>query len=1093
MAKAPEELQFGLTARLVRVFLVSKLPIILILVSLCAGFVALFYTPRQEDPQIEVPLVDVLIRFPGASPEEVENLVVINLEKKLWEMEGLEDLYSRASSGFAVVTAKFRVGEDREKSLVKVYNQVWSNIDQVPSGVAGWVVKPMSIDDVPIVTLTLYSETADDYELRRVADELLHRLQSIPDTARSYVVGGRKRQVRVVADPVRLAAHGVDLLAVARALEVSNANLLAGSFSRQGREYLVEAGPFLKSAPEVAHLLVGVHQGRPVYLRDVAQVLDGPEEPTELSQIAFGPAAESHPGEARGRFYPAVTLAFAKRPGTNAVTVAAGLLQKIQELKAEVIPPDVRVRVTRNYGQTADEKVNELIRELLIAVLSITVLLTLFLGWREALIVALAVPLTLAITLLGNMLLGYSINRVTLFALILSLGLLVDDPIIDVENIHRHFQLRDYPPLEATLVAVDEVRAPTILATFTVIISFIPMFFVTGMMGPYMRPMPLNVPLAMLMSLVIAFTVTPWATYHLLKKEYGREAKAFVLEETWVYRAYRGILEPLLASRRLSRLFLVAVLGLFLVSVLLPVVGAVPLKMLPFDNKDDFLVVADLPEDTPLEGTQEALKKLTGYLATVAEVDHCVTFAGVAAPIDFNGLVRHYYLMRGPQVGQIRVNLAEKGRRRAGSHALALRVRPALEEIARRHHIRLKLVEVPPGPPVLQTLVGEVYGPPGSPYARLMAEARRVQGFFRDRPGVVDVDTSMETDQPRLHFLTDRQKAALSGLSEAQIARSLAIAQAGEAVGRVHLDPERLPLEIFLRWPLALRSDPLHLGQLYLQTPGGHQVPLRELGEFAADLAPKSILRKNLERLVYVTGDVAGLSPVNAILGLMGEVNRQPPPPGFKVVWRGEGEWKITVDVFRALGIAFLGALIGIYLLLILQTESFGMPLVIMVAIPLTLIGVMPGFALLNLLFSRPVAGFPNPIYFTATAVIGLIALAGIVVRNSIILIDFIRHHLDQGWPLQEAVVRSGAIRFRPILLTALSAMFGSWVITLDPIFSGLAWSFIFGLFASTLFTLVVVPVIFYLLAQRKAVRGGDQGPGGTGVSPVEAPASSNR
>jgi multidrug efflux pump subunit AcrB len=1091
MAKAPEERQFGLTARLVRVFLVSKLPVILILVSLVAGFVALMYTPRQEDPQIQVPLVDVLIRFPGASPEEVENLVVINLEKKLWEMEGLEDLYSRASAGFAVVTAKFRVGEDREKSLVKVYNKVWSNIDQVPSGVAGWVVKPMTIDDVPIVTLTLYSDTADDYELRRVADELLHRLQGIPDTARSYVVAGRKRQVRVVADPVRLAAHGLDLLAVARALEVSNADLPAGSFSRQGREYLVEAGPFLKSAEEVAHLLVGVHQGRPVYLRDVAQVLDGPEEPVELSQILFGPAAEVHPGEERGRFYPAVTMAFAKRTGTNAVTVAAGLLQKIQELQAEVIPPNIRVQVTRNYGQTADEKVNELIRELLIAVLSITVLLTLFLGWREALIVALAVPLTLAITLLGNMLLGYSINRVTLFALILSLGLLVDDPIIDVENIHRHFQVRDYPPLEATLVAVDEVRAPTILATFTVIISFIPMFFVTGMMGPYMRPMPLNVPLAMVMSLVIAFTVTPWATFHLLKKEYGREAKPFVLEESLVYRVYCATLGPLLASRRLSHRFLLAVVGLFLVSVLLPVIGAVPLKMLPFDNKDDFLVVADLPADTPLEGTQEALKELTGYLASVAEVDHCVTFAGVAAPIDFNGLVRHYYLLRGPQVGQIRVNLAEKGRRQASSHALCLRVRPALTEIARRYNLRLKIVEVPPGPPVLQTLVGEVYGPPGSPYPRIMEEAQRIKKFFLARTGVVDVDTSVETDQPRLRFLVDRQKAALSGLSEAQIVRSLAIAEAGETAGRVHLDPERLPLEIFLRWPVALRSDPLHLGQLYFKTPAGPQVPLRELGQFATDLAPKSIMRKNLERLVYVTGDVAGLSPVNAILGLRGEVNRQPPPPGFKVVWRGEGEWKITVDVFRDLGIAFLGALIGIYILLILQTESFGMPLVIMVAIPLTMIGVMPGFALLNLLFARPVAGFPNPIYFTATAMIGMIALAGIVVRNSIILIDFIRHHLDQGWSLPEAVLRAGAIRFRPIMLTALSAMFGSWVITLDPIFSGLAWSFICGLFASTLFTLVVVPVIFYLLARRKGLGGGDPGPQASGPSPNTPPLTS--
>jgi multidrug efflux pump subunit AcrB len=1068
MDQPPEGLHLGLTARLVRIFLLSKLPTIIILVCLLAGAAALLFTPREEDPQIKVPMVDILIRFPGASPEEVENLVVINLEKKLWEMEGLDDLYSQASSGFAVVTAKFKVGENLETSLFKVYNKVWSNIDQVPAGVTGWVVKPMNINDVPIVTLTLYSDTADDYELRRVADELLHRLQRIPDTARSYVVAGRRRQVRVVADPARLAGHGLDLAAVAQAVEVSNVNLPAGHFSRQDREYLVEAGPFLKSAEEVANLLVGVNRGKPVFLKDVAQVLDGPEEPVELSRIAFGPAAQLEPGLLRGEFYPAVTMAFAKRTGTNAVTVAAGLLNKIAELQKEVIPPNIKVKVTRDYGATANEKVNELIRELLIAVLSITVLLTLFLGWREALIVALAVPLTLAITLTGNMLFGYTINRVTLFALILSLGLLVDDPIIDVENIHRHFQLRQYPPLEATLMAVDEVRSPTILATFTVIISFIPMFFVTGMMGPYMAPMPLNVPLAMLMSLGIAFTVTPWATYHLLKKEYGKEEKPFVLEETWVYRLYTRIMTPLLESRRRSRLFLVAVVGLFVISVLLPVVGLVPLKMLPFDNKNDFLVVADMPHDTPLEGTQEALKDFGRHLATVAEVDNVVTFAGVNAPIDFNGLVRHYYLMRGPYVGQLRVNLAGKERRAAASHAICLRLRPALEDIARKHQVRLKIVEVPPGPPDLQTLVAEVYGSPGSPYAGLIQQADRVKQFFYKTSGVVDVDTSLATDQPRFRFLVDRDKAALNGLSQAQIARRLALAQAGSVVGRVHADTERDPLDIFLRWPVAPRSSPLSLGQLYFKTPSGSLTPLMELGQFKLDLAPQPIMRKNLERVVLVTGNTAGQSPVNAILDLMGETKKEPPPPGYKVNYAGEGEWKVTVEVFRDLGIAFAGALIGIYILLVIQTASYTMPLVIMVAIPLTMIGVMPGFALLNLLFSWPVAGYANPIYFTATAMIGMIALAGIVVRNSIILIDFIHHHLERGYGLEEAVLRSGAVRFRPIVLTALAAMFGSWVITLDPIFSGLAWSFIFGLFASTAFSLVVVPVIFYLQARGK-------------------------
>ncbi len=1069
MADPPEEIHLGLTARLVRVFLESKLPMIIIIVSLLAGVMALLFTPREEDPQIKVPMVDILISFPGASPQEVENLAVINLEKKLWEMEGLEDLYSQARDGFAVVTAKFKVGENLENSLFKVYNKVFSNIDQVPSGVTGWVVKPMNINDVPIVTLTLYSNRADDYELRRVADELLHRLQSIADTGRSYVVAGRRRQVRVMVDPVRLAGHGLDLAGVARSIEVSNVNKPAGRFSRQDREYLVQAGPFLKSADEVADLLVGLHQGKPVYLKDVADIIDGPEEPVEMSTIAFGPAEEPPPGYQRGTFYPAVTMALAKRTGTNAVTVAEGILHKLDSLKHEVIPPYIKVKVTRDYGETANEKVNELIRELLIAVLSITVLLTLFLGWREALIVALAVPLTLAITLTGNMMFGYTINRVTLFALILSLGLLVDDPIIDVENIHRHFQLRQLPPLEATLVAVDEVRTPTILATFTVIISFIPMYFVTGMMGPYMRPMPLNVPLAMLMSLLIAFTVTPWATYHLLKKEYGKEKKPFVLEETWVYRAYTRIMKPLLESRHLSHLFLLGVVALFLVSVALPVLGLVPLKMLPFDNKNDFLVVANMPNDTPLESTQKTLKDFGRYLTTVSEVDNVVTFAGVNAPIDFNGLVRHYYLMQGPWVGQVRVNLADKARRAAASHAIALWVRPAMEEIAREHKVRLAIVEVPPGPPDMQTLVAEVFGAPGATYASIIKEAEKTREFFRKTRGVVDVDTSVETAEPRFRFLADKQKAALSGLSQAEISRGVAMAQAGETVGRVHVATERLPLEIFLRWPVSQRSSTLSLGQLYFKNPAGTMVPLNEVGNFELDTAPKSIMRKNLERLVYVTGNTAGLSPVNAILDLMGDTGAQPPPPGYRVNYAGEGEWKITVQVFRDLGIAFAGALVGIYILLVLQTGTYTMPLVIMVAIPLTMIGVMPGFALLNGLFAGSVKGYANPIYFTATAMIGMIALAGIVVRNSIILIDFIHHHLDRGYSLEDAVLRSGAVRFRPILLTALAAMFGSWVITLDPIFSGLAWAFIFGLFASTAFTLVVVPVIYYLTASRRS------------------------
>src|SRR5579875_3918513 len=1063
----------GFTARIVDLFLGSNLSLLLLLASLAAGAVALLITPREEDPQISVPMADIIVQMPGASAAEVENLVTINLEKRLWEIEGVKHLYSVSRPGMAMVTVRFRVGYDSIKALVQIYNKLESNRDAVPPGVSGWIVKPVGIDDVPIVTFTLWSKTEDDAALRRIGDEILHRMQAVADTGRSFVVGGRPRQIRVVLDADRLAGHGLAPLEVAQALRGADTNLRAGSFARGNRQYVVDSGPFLTSAAEVASVVVAVHNQKPIYLRDVARVIDGPAEPVSYTTIGFGPARRrliGAPGQLkldtvgeRGRLYPAVTIAFAKRKGTNAVSVAEGLIAKVEALRGVAIPSDVEVLVTRNYGETANEKVNELVRELLIAVLIIVVLLAFSLGVREAFIVAIAVPITLAITLLGNLIAGYTINRVTLFALILSLGLLVDDPIVDVENIHRHFRLGTLPRREATLIAVDEVRPPTILATFTVIASFVPMLFVTGMMGPYMRPMPFNVPLAMLTSLVVAFTITPWAAYHLLRHEDSSASAETFDEGATIRRWYARVLRPLLESRRRARAFLFVMVGTFLVSILLVVFGLVPVKMLPFDNKNELQLVVDMPEGTPLESTDAVIRDFDGLLSRVPEVTDFESYVGVSSPFDFNGMVRHYYMRSAPWQADIRINLAPKSVRAQSSHQIALRIRPLVEAIARKDGAKVKIVEVPPGPPVLETIVAEIYGPPTAEYSQLIAYGSKLRDLFDRTGGLVDTDDFRVAAQPHVQFVLDREKAALHGITTTEAARTLTLMLGGEAVDTVHTETERDPLVIEVRLPRAVRSNLDGIMAVKLRGSDGKMVPLGELGEVRTTVEEQPIYRKDLRQVAMVMADTAGISPVNEVLWLQSRT-KSLLPPGYTIDWTGEGEWNITVTVFRDLGLAFGAALFFIYVLLVAQTESLAMPLIIMSAIPLTLIGIMPGFFLLALVSNRPVAGFPDPTFFTATAMIGMIALAGIVVRNSIILIDFIHRGCARGLSLEDAILEAGAIRLRPIALTAGAAMFGSAVITLDPIFSGLAWAFIFGIFASTAFTLIVVPLIYYLV-----------------------------
>ena len=1093
----------GFTAEIVRVFITSKLSLLLLIASLLAGMAALLLTPREEEPQIVVPMADVFVHMPGASAEEVEKLAASPLEAKLREVDGVEYVYSASREGEAMVTVRFYVGENREDSLVKVWNKLMSNQDVIPPGVKDWTVKPVEIDDVPIVTLALSSSNPiyDTANLRRLADEIKDKLGGVKDSGKISVVGGELRRVLIYPDPVQLAAHGLTLTGLMQTLTAANVNVRAGSFDAANRSVLLDAGPAYHNVDEIAETVVKADSDRPVYLRDVAEVRDGPAEVETYTRIGFGQASansktlalhleppskelktdsvlktesvlkrsQNESGVSFGPERQSVTLAVSKRKGANAVAVAEDTIKTMEGLYGKLIPEDVTVTVTRDYGETANHKVNELVKHLGIAIATIIVLLALALGPKEAFIVAIAVPMTLGVTLLFDLIFGYTINRVTLFALILSLGLLVDDPIVDVENIYRHFKLHKEPPLEATLTAVDEVRPPTIFATFAVIVSFLPLYFITGMMGPYMGPMAFNVPIAMLMSLLVAFTVTPWASYHLLQSEYGKGDEApFNLKASPSYKLYDRILGGLVRNPSRAKWFLWAMAAAMVGSSLMAVYRIVPLKLLPFDNKNELQLVLDLPRGATLEATDALARDLGRYLASVNEVTDYETYVGLASPMDFNGMVRHYYLRQDGWLGDIRINLLPKEKRAQQSHQIALRIRPDIERIAKSHGAKAKIVETPAGPPVLSTFVAEVYGPLDKDYAELADVTKGVRNEIEKIKGVADADDRVDAPQAKLSFQLDRQKAALHGVTVQDITETLQVALAGGMAGTVHEPSERQPLEITVRLPRAGRSNTADLLALRVKAKEGSLIPLGELGALTENQADLTIYHKNLKRLNYVTSDTVGVSPVEVVFDWWDIEKAKPLPVGYSVDLAGEGEWKITVDVFRDLGLAFGAALLMIYVLLVAQTGSLGMPLVIMVAIPLTIIGIMPGFWILNL-FTSPVAGYANPILFTATGMIGMIALAGIVVRNSIILIDFIERLREQGLELVEALVEAGATRLRPIFLTAGAAMFGSFVITLDPIFSGLAWSFIFGIFASTAFSLLVVPVVYFLINRDTA------------------------
>ncbi len=1058
----------GILSRIVETFLSSQLSIILILAALCLGVFSVYITPKEEEPQIVVPMADIYVKAPGASPREIEQLVATPLEQILWEIDGVEYVYSMSTREMAVVTVRFFVGEDREKSILKLHNKIQMNLDRVPPIVENWLVKPVEIDDVPIVTLTLYSPTYSDHELRRVGEEVATRLSRLENISRSAVIGGRPREIRVEVDPERMKGFGVSIQDINAALEGADVSTQAGTFNKANKSITLTSSSFLTSVEDVEHLVVSGREGRPVHLADVARIIDGPKEADSYTRIGFSNRLKKSAPEEEDlpRTFPAVTLAFSKKKGTNAVTVAQSILDEVSAMQKEIIPDDIRIEITRNTGETARAKVNDLLSSLGFAVLSVVVLLAITLGWREALVVALAVPISFSLALFVNFIFGYTINRVTLFALILSLGLVVDDPITNVDNIQRHIRMAVQPPFRATLTAVQEVLPPVIMSTVAIIVCFTPLFFITGMMGPYMAPMAVNVPLTVTFSTVAALTIVPWVSYHLLKNRKA-EANGKDKNKGIGARVYRAVLTPFL-NKGYLRIALVSVILLMLAFACgLAVFRLVPLKLLPFDNKDEFQIVIDLPEGSSLEQTDRVVSAFETYLRQVNEVVSFVSYTGLSSPMDFNGMVRHYFIRKGSHLADIRINLAPKEVREQQSHAILLRLRKDLEAIARQHNAEIQLVEVPPGPPVLATLTAEIYGDYDTPYSDLRDAARTVKQVMEDEPFVTDVQVMTEDPSPRIDIVVDREKAALHGIDTRTILDTLDTAVGGNTPASLHLESERNPLWIRVILPREQRSDMISVANVPVRSKAGHLIPLAELARIRETINEPSIYHKNMEPVVYVTGEMAGRAPGEAVLDMMKKLKTIPFDEGIIIQWAGEGEWKITLRVFRDMGLAFAAALIGIYFILVINTGSYFMPMLIMMAIPLTVLGIMPGFFILNL-FPAQVGGFSNPIFFTATSMIGMIALGGIVIRNSLVLIEFIQEAVQRGHPFKEAILDSGVVRMRPIVLTALTTAIGAAPITLDPVFSGLAWALIFGLFASTLFTLVVIPVTYYAVYRKQ-------------------------
>ncbi|MBL8384808.1 MAG: efflux RND transporter permease subunit [Burkholderiales bacterium] len=1057
----------GISGRIAAHFQAASITPLLALVAFLLGVFAVAVTPREEEPQINVTMANVLIPFPGAAVADVEQMVAGPAEQVLAQIAGIEHVMSVSRPGLAVITVQFKVGVPRTEALVRLHDTVRANADWLPRGlgVGEPLIKPKGIDDVPIVTLTLYSraEATGPFALERVAHSIEADIKRVAGTREVSTIGGPGRAVMIEMDPARMASHGITVADLRGALAGANQGMPVGELVAGNRTVAVEAGPFLRDARDIGELVVGVRGAKPVFLADVAQVRDGP--PPAVRSVWHGIAGKD------GGEFPAVTVAVTKKPGENAIEVAEAVLARVEALKNVVIPREVEVAVTRNYGATANDKAQKLIQKLLFATASVVALVFIALGRREAAIVGLAVVLTLTVTLFASWAWGFTLNRVSLFALIFSIGILVDDAIVVVENIHRHQHLHPGRPLtEIIPAAVDEVGGPTILATLTVLAALLPMAFVSGLMGPYMAPIPINASMGMLLSLAIAFAVTPWLARLWIKPVPAAPGGTHGAAPTGLAGRlaplFGRVFRPLLDERRggRNRLLLGAGVALaIVVSVALPAAGLVLLKMLPFDNKSEFQVIVDMPAGTPVERTAAVLRELGAHLAAVPEVTDYQAYAGTAAPINFNGLVRQYYLRAGGEFGDLQVNLVDKQHRSAQSHAIATRVRPALAAIGQRHGANVKVVEVPPGPPVQAPIVAEIYGPEAEG-RRALAQA--VRAVFAATAGVVDVDDSSIAAAPKKLLLIDRRKAALLGIPQQAIAATLAAGLGGAAGAYLH-DAAKYPAPLVLQLPAETHGEIDTLLRLTVRSAGGALVPIRELVRVSDTLREQPAYRKDLLPVSLVVGDMAGAqdSPLYGMFamrkaiaaipvpggGTLGETFiGQPDDPyrGYSLKW--DGEWQITYETFRDMGAAYAVGLVLIYLLVVAQFGSYLTPLIIMAPIPLTIVGVMPGHALLGA-------------QFTATSMIGMIALAGIIVRNSILLVDFINLELAAGVPLAEAIPRSAITRAQPILLTGFSAMLGAFFILDDPIFNGLAISLIFGILVSTVLTLVVIPLLYFV------------------------------
>ena len=1060
-------MQEGISGKIAQAFMNSKLTILLMIGLMIIGVYSSFLIPREEEPQINVPMADIMVGYPGASPKEVESRVAKPLEKIISNIKGVEHVHTMAMNGQAMLIVQFYVGQDVERSYVKLYDELAKHENMFPQGVYKPMVKTRSIDDVPMLGITLWSEKQDDYQLRQIAEEVTSEIEKVKDVAITKEIGGNNRELKVILDKDRMSENGVDALGIMQMIQANNGSSQSGSFVENDEEFLVTTGQFLSNAEDVENLVVGVNKNMPVYLKQVATITDGPSTPRSYVSFGYGKANEQF--KTAKSEYPAVTISVGKVKGADAMKISDKILTKVEQLKKTIIPDDVHVEVTRNYGETASHKVGELLLHLGIAIIAVTVLVILAMGWRGGLVVFFSVPLTFALTLFAYYLLGYTLNRITLFALVFVVGIVVDDSIIIAENMHRHFKMKRLPFKQAAIYAINEVGNPTILATFTVIAAILPMAFVSGMMGPYMSPMPIGASIAMLLSLFVALTVTPYLGYHLLQeKEEQAHKHAEGLETNLIYKIYSKIERPFLDNSFKRRLLLAGTVVLLMGSILMFFTKSVVVKMLPFDNKNEFQVVIDMPEGSTLERTSAVTREIAQYVSTQPEVVNYQNYVGTSAPITFNGLVRHYDMRGGSNMADIQVNLLHKEDRDLQSHDIAKAMRPEIQKIAKKYGANVKLIEVPPGPPVLSTLVAEIYGPD---YEEQIKVAQQVQTILQNTTDIVDIDWMVEDHQTEFRLEVDKEKAMLNGIAPQQVVGNLTYLLKEYPVSNLYDENSNDNVSIVLSLDDKDKTSLQDIQNLKIKGSQGNMIPISDLVKVRKDTLQKTIYRKDQKRVVYVTADMAGTveSPVYAILGMNEKLSKMKIPKGYKInelymeqptdesdyTVKWDGEWQITLEVFRDLGVAFMVVIVIIYMLIVGWFQNFKTPIVMMLAIPLSLIGIVLGHWMLNA-------------YFTATSFIGMIALAGVMVRNSVLLIDFIEIRLNEGVALKQAIIEAGAVRTTPILLTTGAVVIGASIILFDPIFQGLAISLVAGAIVSTVLTLIVVPLIYYITERKK-------------------------